>query len=349
MLARTSRICHPSGLTLETPLLVPSFSSKGSAFKEVKASSGAESRISEVDDAMKECKGLGLVTEPILISAYDLHYKYFPSFEDVQRLPELIFIDSGGYETSSEYELSAVYNYPNDPEKWTAKKLCRILDAWPAHVPAVFVNFDSERRHKAVPTQIGIARRFFSRYPSHLHDILLKPEKKGDPLNIQPVLRDPTILAGFDIIGFTEKELGKSLLERLVKIASMRTALDAHGIQSPLHVFGGLDPLSSSLYFIAGAEIFDGLTWLRYSYGSGIAMYTLNYGAITFGVDHPDESVKARSLNDNIRCLQQLERSMKGYAETGDFSVFEDHADILEDAYDALQANLVVRPAGGEA
>lgn len=348
MLARTSKIRHPSGLILETPFLVPSFSSKGSILNKVKPAPDAEGEdISEIDDAMKQCKEL--LTEPILVSAYDLHHKHFPSFEDIQTLPELVFIDSGGYETSSEFELSTVYNYPHSPKDWSEKELRETLDAWPAHVPAVFVNFDSEYPHKALPVQIATARRFFSRYPGHLHDILLKPEKKGKFLNTEPVLRDPTILAGFDMIGFTEKELGESLLDRLVKIASMRTALDAHDIQSPLHVFGGLDPLSSSLYFIAGAEVFDGLTWLRYSYGSGVAMYTFNYGAITFGVDHLDKSVKARSLNNNISCLQRLERAMRSYAATEDFSVFEDHADIIEDAYEALLENLAAQKVGGEA
>jgi hypothetical protein len=34
--------------------------------------------------------------------------------------------------------------------------------------------------------------------------------------------------------------------------------LDEAGVKSPIHVFGALDPLTVCLYFVAGAEVFDG-------------------------------------------------------------------------------------------
>lgn len=346
MLARTNHILHPSGVILDTPILVPSFSSKGAAFRDVDTDSQTgRRRISKMDDEMQKCSEL--LTETVLVSAYDLHYDYLPSFRDVQFLPELVFIDSGGYETNSEYELSTVVSYLHEPKAWTEKQLHETLAAWPSYASAVFVNFDSPNRYEAVPAQIAEAHRFFKDYPHQLHDVLLKPEMQGEPLNIEPMLREPLALADFDIIGFTEKELGNSMLERMVKIARIRTALDAVGIKAPLHVFGGLDPLSSSLYFIAGAEVFDGLTWLRYSYRDGTAMYTLNYGAIRYGTDQPDESLRARSLLDNIACLQQLRRTMREYAKTGDFSVFGSHADLLERAHSALSRELRAHTEGG--
>ncbi len=46
-------------------------------------------------------------------------------------------------------------------------------------------------------------------------------------------------------------------------IAKLRKALDKAGLNIPLHVFGSLDTVTTPLYFLAGADIFDGLTWLR--------------------------------------------------------------------------------------
>ena len=58
MLARISTISHPSGGTLKTPLLVPSFSSKGFP------------KVAKILETMRE-----VISGPILVSAYDMHYQ----------------------------------------------------------------------------------------------------------------------------------------------------------------------------------------------------------------------------------------------------------------------------------
>ena len=77
-------------------------------------------------------------------------------------------------------------------------------------------------------------------------------------------------LSHFSIIGFTEKELGPSLLKRMTAIARVRRALKEVNLDLPIHVFGSLDTISTPLYFLAGADIFDGLTWLRYAFRDGV-------------------------------------------------------------------------------
>ncbi len=69
-----------------TPLIVPSFSSKG--FPEVK----------KIIETLKE-----LISGCLLISAYDIHYEHVSG--DVS-FAELIFLDSGGYECAKDKELS---------------------------------------------------------------------------------------------------------------------------------------------------------------------------------------------------------------------------------------------------
>jgi hypothetical protein len=40
-----------------------------------------------------------------------------------------------------------------------------------------------------------------------------------------------------------------------------------------IHVLGGLDPFMTPLYFLAGADVIDSLTWLRMGFTDGGARY----------------------------------------------------------------------------
>ena len=75
----------------KTPIMVPSISSKG--FPNAK----------EILETVKE-----VVADSLLISAYDLYYDHINS--DVS-FPELLFVDSGGYECSEFVDYSEI-KYP---------------------------------------------------------------------------------------------------------------------------------------------------------------------------------------------------------------------------------------------
>lgn len=82
----------------------------------------------------------------------------------------------------------------------------------------------------------------------------------------------------FHALGVTEKELGGNFKERMINIARIRKALNGVGLENmPIHIFGSLDTVSTPLYFVAGADIFDGLTWLRFAYYKGMTIYRQNY------------------------------------------------------------------------
>src|ERR1039458_1726311 len=72
----------------KTPILVPSFSSR--AFERYK-----------VSDVLRFAKEL--ITDEILVSAYDIHYNGIPKR---LKFPSLVFLDSGGYEASQDQDLS---------------------------------------------------------------------------------------------------------------------------------------------------------------------------------------------------------------------------------------------------
>ena len=267
MLCRTSKLIHPaSGASLDTPLLVPSFSSKAFGFGH-----DGKPEVHRVLDVARE-----FITRTCLVSAYDVYYGYVPQPQDLTITVDLMFLDSGGYEVSDDRDLSAVEKPVHRPEEWDAEKLKAIWYRWPDGLPAVFVSYDHSNHRRPVTEQLRDAKQAALAKPGHLHSFLLKPQAQEER-NLEPALRalDAQFgeLSGFQLLGVTEKELGCSPLDRMVRIARLRQALNDASIRIPIHVFGALDPLSVCLYFVAGAEVFDGLTWSRYAYASGQCVY----------------------------------------------------------------------------
>ena len=64
MLAKSTRIRHPLGVTLQTPLLVPSFSSKALGFNKA-----GQSELKKVFEVASD-----YLTDIMLVSAYDLAF-----------------------------------------------------------------------------------------------------------------------------------------------------------------------------------------------------------------------------------------------------------------------------------
>ncbi len=332
MLCRTSTILHKnSGVSMKTPLLIPSFSSKGFARSKKDGKSEIEKILATVDE---------FLTDVFLISAYDIFYEHLPRPVDLSCTPEMIFVDSGGYEISTDRDYSSVIDPLPHPEPWTTENLESVFDNWPNHVPAVFVSFDHPDDRKPFADQVTDARKLFRKCRQHLTLLLLKPETKDQTtLNktIKSAVANPEELASFDIVGVTEKELGRTMLERMAQITTLRLAMDDVDVKIPLHIFGALDPLSVCLYYIAGAEIFDGLSWLRYGYKDGLCIYTHNLGVMDYGLHVRDDFVRSRAITDNCYALQSLQQRLLDFETTHNFDKLEPHATLLSNAYDSLK------------
>ena len=334
MLCRTSKLAHPaSGAPLRTPLLVPSFSSKAFGF-----SHDGQPEVLRVLDASRE-----FITRTCLISAYDVFYNYIPAPEDLGITVDLMFLDSGGYEVSDDRDLSAVNKPVHRPEDWDLQKLDTIAGRWPEAMPAVFVSYDHSNERHPVPEQLRRAKDFLHRHPDHLHSFLVKPQSPQER-TLEPALQALSEhvgdLVGFQLLGVTEKELGSSVFERMVRIARLRQVLDAAGLSIPIHVFGALDPLSVALYFVAGAEVFDGLTWVRYAYNGGQCVYIQNNAALNYGVEIQGDELRVRTIADNLRYLEQLERSLRRLGETKNWDELTTHKDFVQQAAERLQSEL---------
>ncbi len=159
-----------------------------------------------------------------------------------------------------------------------------------------------------------------------MNDLLIKPIEGKQLLDIQDI--QPHVYAlkeKADIIGFTEKEIGYSILDRMIFISKVRKALDHAEVDIPIHIFGSLDPISTILYFLAGAELFDGLTWLKYGYHEGIAVYKQNYSLLneSLGIHTKNRSLDSTIINSNINYLEKMKHTLTDYVATGDFSVFD--------------------------
>jgi len=307
----------------KTPLLVPSFSSKG--FPEVKKIIAYTGEI---------------IFDQTLASAYDIHHKLVTkrslNFSPTQPL----FLDSGGYESSKDQDLSDLNKQGQMRSmKWSKDRHQKFLDDWKFNRPTVVVSFDSPRSRMPLSRQVERANKLFERYPQAISNFLVKPEQVSIKyLDINEVVGSIHLLKDFDIIGVTEKELGESTFERMKNIASLRLALDTVSEDKPIHVFGSLDPISSPLYFLSGADIFDGLTWLRFAYSKelGLPIYKHNYGALELGISHRDSEVDPNMWNQNYYYLIELQSQMRQYLHSSNFSVFSNHSDFFRNSYERL-------------
>ncbi|MBZ5671220.1 MAG: hypothetical protein LAO04_16005 [Acidobacteriia bacterium] len=323
MFARRTKIVLGAQTVAETPLLLPSFSSKG--FPQVR----------QIMSLMAE-----FITGPILISSYDVHYRLIPK---KITFPQLLFLDSGGYEARVEHDLSETYGKLHKPRKWSQQLYERVLTHWSSKWPTIAVSFDSPAKFLGLSKQIDGAVELQKRYPHLLWELLVKPETAKDTfISFEKLIKRVEHLRRFAVVGITEKELDDSLFGAMTKIARLRTQMNAAGIDIPIHIFGSLDPLTTVLYFLAGAEIFDGLTWLRFGYHAGKTIYYQNYAVIrdSTGLRRRTHDQYHEMWRSNYYYLEKLRTQMINFVRTGDLTHFEAIHPQLSDALTQLQATV---------
>jgi len=309
-----------------TPILVPSFSSKGIAVDVKKAVEWAEQ----------------FIDGPTLVSAYDLYYKKItPPFT----FPSLILLDSGGYEASKDMDLSELGEKVHRPKKWTRDMHEQVLADWRSALPpTVFISYDHPKERLTVPEQIERARQLAPGRTDIMREVLLKPETTDATLlKVESILPHVGLLRDFDVIGVTEKEIGNSIFHRMTNIAKLRSALTKARLDLPIHVFGSLDTVTTSMYFVAGADIFDGLTWLRFAYFEGNTIYRHIYGALKLGITTREHLVDGQCWSNNLGYLADRTLEMRNFIRTHDFANFKFHPHLIEDAYRSLLTEI-----GGE-
>lgn len=299
-----------------TPMLVPSVSSRTNI------------DISKILKTISE-----FVYGPLLISAYDYHHT---KNLDVS-FPELIFLDSGGYECNKDQDISDIGLYKPGSKEWNRDLYSEIIDKWSIQIPTVLISYDSPSVREPIEKQIDEANNLFNDKDEFIKEILIKPETdRSMRINRGKVIENLESLSSFDILGFTEKELGYSVLDRMTNLAKIRRAMDDNGIEKPIHIFGSLDPITTPLYYISGADIFDGLSWLRFVFNKGDTFYIDSFGPKLFGIHENLNVTWGKSISKNYSDLMRLKLDLERFQSNENFDIFDDNAKFFREAYEDL-------------
>jgi hypothetical protein len=304
----------------KTPMMVPSISSR------------ANIDIKQTINFLRE-----IFSGPILISAYDLNYiTRFPSMD----FSELIFLDSGGYEVAKDMDVSEIGLYKPDSHEWNQDLHKKAVKKLSTRRPTVLISYDHPGVRHTIKEQIEKAEDLFKRRRKFLKEILLKSEKNKQFINIEHILENVESLDQFDIIGITEKELGASALDRMLNIAKIRIKMDDAGIKRPIHIFGSLDPVTTPLYYFSGADIFDGLSWLRFMFSNGDTVYIDSFGPKKYGIQERLGKIWMTSMSTNNSVLVRLKLDLEKFQSTEDFGIFENNSDFFKRAYEDFNSQL---------
>lgn len=282
---------------LYTPLLIPSFSSKGFA------------NLGEIVSSLDP-----FIIDTAMVSSYDI----FHGFVSNNALsPNLLFIDSGGYEARQDFDLAEVYALEYQPRVWNRKNHIQVLRKLDTLSAVAAVSFDEVEGHYSIGEQVRRARSLFDDFPHFVSDFLIKPDQ-NTYVNVDEVVKHCTEVGTFDIVGFTEKELGPSPVERLKNVIRIRQAFNEADVTAPIHVFGCLDPLMVQLFYLCGADVFDGLSWLRFGYHESLAIYLNNWIVLADKITLSDAEARQWTQFKNLEYLNHLRDRMIKYASSFD-------------------------------
>lgn len=327
MLARKLSIRLENGQEVgTTPMLVPSISSRTNI------------------DPTKIIKMISeTYTGPLLISAYDMkHAENFPQVS----FPSLIFIDSGGYECAKDYEISEIGLYRPDSKEWNKDLYSEIIDGSETYAPPkVVVSYDHPSERISIEEQIKGARELFRKKEGIIKELLIKPEpSKPNEINVEQVEQYVNKFTPFDIIGFTEKELGRSVLERMSAIAKIRKVMDRNQLNIPIHIFGSLDPITTPLYYISGAAIFDGLSWLRFIFSRCDSLYIDSFGPYHIDIEASMKQIFERSIAENLGYIRRLNMNLRKFQANKDYKYLglgqDEYENFFRNSYEDLKVKI---------
>jgi len=346
LLARSRQITL-AGADIETPLLVPAISSKALGPISLGRTSRRKDTVVPASYVHTETFVRGM-DQAVLISAYDIHHKLIANAEALRSGfenslyagPRLLIIDNGWYEKSVGPESGQwYYDAGGQGLEFGEDDYIALVDNLDPNVAALVVAWDRVEDDRKYDSQIEMAQDFFGNRKRFSAEILLKPQGTRRFHDFRDLSASTAArLRAFDVVGVTEKELGDTVTKRLVSLAQLRMCLDGAKAQQPIHVFGGLDPLATPLYFAAGAEIFDGLTWLRYAFWDGRSIYREATPILTRQYDKRFAVAVADTQLKNLDALAELTRELKVWLHNDmDWSKLR-NGELLQPAFEAMES-----------
>ena len=307
-------------LDVPTPLIVPSFSSRG---------------FPNLTDIWKEfyTKLYGVC----LVSAFDVAQGDIP--KDVTDLVNVVVWDSGSFETNTGPTESNSHYAHSTPMEWTRKKYQETLKNIGERSNAIVVNFDETG---TLEDQIFKASEDFSLVPHAASDFLVKPANELEWVNLPKLGLHLDQLAQVSAIGIAAREAGDSLLTRCCSVVMLRDMLNQAGLDTPIHVFGAINPYEVLAYFFCGADIFDGLNWFRCLFRSSGSIPISDSATDDFRWNLTDSDLQIQAWTHNLRFLFQLQEGMQRFGAGGSFE------SLLEDFPIASKTARIAHIAGAE-
>lgn len=203
----------------------------------------------------------------------------------------------------------------------------------------MLISFDEFTNENDLHTQIQLAKDFFSGFSEVATCFLAKPSHSGI-LTIDEFEDHIHELSAFDILGVTKEELGASLQARLANVVNLRQALTSCGIEIPIHIFGCLDPLSVWLFFLCGADIFDGLSWLRFAFYQEQAIYRNSWAILNRHIDLSHGDLALTVWLQNLRYLSAQRLHMIRFTREFRFSETPTDEGLLTSVLDSIGVNV---------
>ncbi len=264
-----------------------------------------------------------------LVSLYDLHHHLSdlntPNAPEVK--PGVRFFDSGKYETEEYVDIRG-NNIPSGEKSWS-EELYIETAKHSVSTGDVLVSYDD--RSLSLIDQIKQSLELFERtgLQDIRRDLLLHPNG-ASPEILSDAIVD--LAPDIDIIGLTEKDIGFPWFFAASYIRQLRAKLDAASRRYiPIHIFGCFDPQTIPYLFFSGADIFDGLSWMRYYFRNGHAFYDKEFEYDTPPEKLLDPREAMRSLlGHNVEELERLCANLRYSVLTRDFSGFEECLENLE-------------------
>jgi len=336
MLTRSRQVNFSNGVTIDTPLLVPSLSTRG--FEPIVL----DRQSFPAPAGYLQAFTPSAFRTALLVSAFDWSNDNLLASDQLRSGFEsspyaeigLLIIDCGWYESRQGADAGSPYTEPAPDATWNPTRHEETVGRLDSNARPALVSYD---RHAPYDEQVERAQEFFANRRNVVRTIMLKPQHWGGYHNLNALTPSIPNLRGFDIIGLSDRELGPSIVKRTAFIASLRRLLDRNGVAGPIHIFGALDPMYSPLYFAAGAEIFDGLSWLRFAYHSGQSIHREAMILIDRAVDMPLDRAISLVQVRNLMELENLGRDLRIVHQEQRFTVLR-QADIIGRAFQACES-----------
>ena len=253
-----------------------------------------------------------------LLSLYD--YEYTIPSELISAADSRIRIwDSGGYEASV---CPTCEN--SGTKKWDENTYVQTANRIPWNGLDILVSYDTPNEPKCMQQQVERALHLYTKVEgTYARDLLIHVPDNTDPYVLAETVGPYT--NEFKILGLIEKEIAPTWAHGVCFINRLRSALSALDTKRyiPIHVFGCFDLKTVARFTLAGADIFDGLTWLRYLFLNGDVLYRRE---IEYAI--PIEQLLTADLGlpmirHNIQDMEQLRSDLTYAIYTNDTEKFE--------------------------